>query len=202
MNNGNSLSVSLKTALYVVIFALIVTPEFAGASEGVPHGEHWELRRDGALIANFLVLLAGLLWLVFRFLLPALKNRTEELTNVMQQSETAKKEAGARLAELESKMREFEAQAVKIRNDAAEQGEKIKAKIIEDARASAARILEKAKAEIDNEGVKAQERLRRDAVALATELAEGLLKKNFNDGDQRNAVKGYIKSVEMMGGSK
>lgn len=185
----------------VALFGLLA-PALAFAEEGLHHGTEFVLKRDGALIANFLVLLAGLLWLVFRFLLPMLKKRTEELAATMEQSESARKEALAKLAELDVKMKEFDAQSAKIRKDAVEQGEMIKAKIIEDAKFVAARIIEKAKDEIENEAGKAQERLKKEAVDLAAELADGLLRKNFNESDHRNSVKDYIKSVGSKGGAR
>jgi F-type H+-transporting ATPase subunit b len=191
----------VKALRAIITFSLLaVSPAYA--EEGLHHGTEFVLKRDGALIANFLVLLAGLLWLVFRFLIPALKKRTEDLAASMEQSETARKEAQAKLAELESKMKEFDAQSAKLRSEAVEQGELIKKKIIDDANSVAARIIEKAKSEIDNEAGKAQERLRKEAVDLAAELAEGLLKKNFGEADHRNAVKDYVKAVGAKGGAR
>jgi F-type H+-transporting ATPase subunit b len=186
----------------VGLLYMLLAPAMAFAEEGLHHGEAFELRRDGALIANFLVLLAGLLWLLFRFLIPMLKKRSEELAATMEQSENARKEALAKLAELEVKMKEFDVQSARIKKEATEQGEQIKAKIIADATAVAARIIEKAKDEIDNEAGKAQEKLRKEAVDLAAELASGLLVKNFNESDHRNSVKEYIKSVGAKGGAR
>jgi F-type H+-transporting ATPase subunit b len=187
-------------SLLIVFGALLMlSAGVAGAEEGLHHGERFEMKRDGALILNFLVLLAGILWLLFRFGLPMLKKRSEDLAEGMAQSEMARKLAMEKLAELETKMREFEVQSAKTRKDAVAQGEELKAKIIADAKDVAARIMEKAKEEIDNEATKAQERLRRDAVELAAELADGLLRKNYKESDHRNSVKDFIKDVGARG---
>ncbi len=195
-------SKNLITAAYMIVLLVVASPLLAGAEEGIHHGEKFELRRDGAFILNFLVLLAGAVWLIYRFLLPILKTRTEELTATMAQTENARREAEARLAELEQKMREFEVQSAKIKKDALDEGELIKAKIIKDAAAVAAGIIEKAKSEIDSEALKAQNRLRREAVELSAGLAEEILSKNFNENDQRNSVKDYIKGVNVRGGAR
>ncbi len=200
--NGMIKSKKLIRAAYMIVLLVVFTPLLADAGEGIQHGEKFELRRDGAFIVNFLILLAGALWVVFRFLLPMLKTRTEELTATMEQTQNARREAEARLAELEQKMREFEVQSAKIKKDAVDEGELIKAKIIKEAEAVAAGIIEKAKVEIDGEALKARNRLRREAVELSAGLAAELLSKNFNENDQRNSVKDYIKGVDVRGGAR
>ncbi|MBI3581100.1 MAG: F0F1 ATP synthase subunit B [Nitrospinae bacterium] len=195
-------SKNVTTVAYLLVMLVVAAPCLAGAEEGIQHGEKFEMRRDGAFILNFLVLLSGAVWVVYRFLLPLLKTRTEEIAATMEQTENARREAESRLAELEEKMREFEVQSAKIKKDAVDEGEQIKAKIIKEATAVAAGIIEKAKLEIDSEALKAQNRLRKEAVELSTGLAAEILSRNFNENDQRNSVKDYINGVNMSGGAR
>ena len=197
------LSIAGKRRICLPLLAcFLLIAGVAGAEEALHHGEKFELRRDGSLIINFLILASGLFWVTFRFGIPALKNRSKGLAESMEKAEAARKMAMERLAELEKKIKEFEAQSAKIRQDAVEQGEQTKAKIIEEARAMALRIIEKAREDIESEAGKAQERLRRDAARLAAELAGDILRKNYGEADHRNSVRDFIKYINAKGHAK
>lgn len=171
---------------------LLAAPAFAG---GLAHADHFEMRRDGAWIVNFTLLLAGLLWIIIRFVVPALKQRTESLQKEMDDSELARKESIGRLAELEGKLRAFESEAARIRQDAAEEGEKLKQRIIAEAETAARRLLDKAQAEVESETGKARARLKKEAVDMAVAMAADMLRKNVNEKDHQAAVKQYAQSV-------
>jgi F-type H+-transporting ATPase subunit b len=177
-----------------ILFAGLNRPGVAWA-EGLHHATEFVMRRDGAWIANFAILLSGILFLIFRFMLPALRKRTEDLAEAMDVAAKAKREAEARMDELDAKMRAFEQEAQRVQAEAREQGEALKAKIIAEAVAAAKRILDKAQSEIESETMKAATRLKKETVAMAMEMASGALAKNFNETDQRNAVKEYLQRV-------
>lgn len=171
---------------------LVAAPAFA---EGLHHADHFELRRDGSWIVNFAILMAGLLWIIFRFAIPALKQRTESLQKDMDDGERNRKESLARLAELEGKLKEFESEAARIRQDAVDEGEKLKKQIIAEAEAASRRLLDKARMEVESETLKARGRLKKEAVEMAVAMAADMLKKNVNEKDQQSAVKQYAQSV-------
>ncbi|MBI5178422.1 MAG: ATP synthase F0 subunit B [Nitrospinae bacterium] len=176
-----------------LVFALLLPG--AAFAEGLEHSTEFVMRRDGAWIANFVILATGLGYVIYRFLIPALRKRSEDLAEAMAGAEKLKKEAEARLAELDAKMREFEAETRKVQQDAREQGEALKAKIIAEAETAAKRILKKAQDEIESERAKATGRLKKEAVEMAMETATGLLEKNFNEADHRKAMTEYVARV-------
>lgn len=171
---------------------LAAAPAFA---EGLHHADHFEMRRDGAWIVNFALLFAGALWIVVRFVIPALKQRSEALQKEMNDGELARKESLARLAELEGKLKAFESEAARIRQDAVEEGDKLKKQIIAEAEAAARRLLDKAQAEVESETAKARGRLKKEAVEMAVAMAADMLRKNVNEKDQQAALKQYVQSV-------
>ncbi len=171
---------------------LAAAPAFAG---GLAHADHFEMRRDGAWIVNFALLLAGLLWIIIRFVIPALKQRSALLQQEMDDSERARKESLARLAELEGKLKAFESEAARIRQDAVDEGEKLKKQIIAEAEIASRRLLDKAQAEVESETIKARGRLKKEAVEMAMAMAADMLKKNVNEKDHQGAVKQYAQSV-------
>ncbi len=184
--------------LFTALAALLLSaaPAFAA---GLAHAEHFELRRDGAWIVNFILLLSGLLWIIFRFVVPALRKRTEQLQAEMDGSERARKEAIRRLADMEDKLKEFEAESARIRQDALEEGEKLKRQLIAEAEHAARRLMEKAHAEIESETIKARGRLKKETVEMAVAMAADMLAKNVTEKDHHAVVKQYVETV---GGSK
>lgn len=171
---------------------LAAAPAFAS---GLAHADHFEMRRDGSWIVNFVILLAGLLWIIIRFMVPALKQRSELLQQEMDDRERARKEALAHLAEIENKLKAFESEAARIRQDAVDEGEKLKKQIIADAEAASRRLLNKAQMEVESETIKARGRLKKEAVEMAMAMATDILKKNVNEKDQQGAVKQYAQSL-------
>ncbi len=180
--------------LALLLIALLV-PVAAYAGGGLHHSTEFVMKRDGAWIVNFLILFSGLAWVTVRFILPALQKRSEDLAAAMARAEAAKDEATARLAELKTRMQEFQAESAMIQKEAQEQAEKLRAQIIADATAAAKRIVDKAHAEIASETVRAQTRLRRESASIAMEMATGLLSKSFNESDHRSSVGEYLKKV-------
>ncbi len=181
-----------KAAAFLLYVVLTAVPAFAS---GLAHADHFEMRRDGAWIVNFAVLLAGLLWIITRFIIPALKQRTALLQKEMDDAERSRKESLARFAEMEGKLKAFESEAARIRQDAVDEGEKLKKQIIAEAEAASRRLLAKAQAEVESETIKARNRLKRDAVEMAVAMAADMLKKNVNETDHRGAVKQYAQNV-------
>ncbi len=183
----------MKKAAAAFVWAMLAAaPAFAS---GLAHADHFEMRRDGSWIINFVLLAAGLFWIITRFIGPALKQRSELLQQEMDNGERARKEALARLAEMEGKLKAFESEAARIRQDAVDEGEKLKKQIIAEAEAASRRLLDKARAEVESETIKARGRLKKEAVEMAVAMAADMLKKNVNEKDQQGAVKQYAQSV-------
>ncbi len=181
-----------KVAAFFLCAVLTAAPAFAS---GLEHADHFELKRDGSWIVNFAILLAGLLWIIFRFIIPALKQRSELLQQQMDDAERARKESLSRFAEMEGKLKAFESEATRIRQDAVDEGERLRKQIIAEAEAASRRLLDKAQAEMESETIKARNNLKREAVEMAVAMAAEMLKKNVNETDHRGAVKLYAQNV-------
>jgi len=182
----------------VAVFLFIALPGAAHAAEGLPHATEWVLWRDGGWILNFLILFAGLYWIVRRLAIPALDKRRELIAKELEDAEKARTEAMKKLAELEDKTRRFEKDTVRVREETISEGEKIKERIITEAGIIADRIVEKAKEEIEMETHEAKSRLRNETVELSMKLALRLLEKNMGRADHKVIVEDYPGRVRRM----
>jgi F-type H+-transporting ATPase subunit b len=183
--------------LILILAAVALIPGEAIASGGLQHAEEWVLRRDGAWIFNFLFLFGGLYWLFIRFAIPALKHRTVDIQNTITAAETLKENAAKVLKDIEQKSGEFDSEALRMKNDALAEGDKIRQKVIADAREVSERILEKAKSEIQAEITMAKRRLSDNTVELAMDLAGKSLAKGVGKKEHKEIVKAYLDSVKV-----
>lgn len=178
-------------------FLLIALPGAAYA-EGLHHATEWVLWRDGGWILNFLILFAGLYWIVRRLIIPALDKRGELIAKELEYAEKTRTEAMKKLAELENKTRMFEKETVRIRAETVSEGEKIKEQIIVEAGIIADRIVGKAKEEIEMETQMAKTRLRGETVELSMKLALKVIEENMGQADHKVVVENYLGRVRGM----
>ena len=186
----------MKKLLLTLTFALCAGTAWAG--EGILHATEWVTWRDGGRIVNFLVLFAGVYWIIKRVAVPFFKNRTEEIAKQLEEAEAARMDAQKKLGDLEYRIHQFERESEKLREEAAAESARIKQQIIDDANHVAERIVGKAKAEIESETHKAELRLRKETVELAIKLATGTLNEKLETKDHHSIVEQYAKSLGEM----
>jgi len=175
-------------------FVILALPVAAAASEGggLAHATEWVTWRDGGRIINFLILFAPILWLIKRFIIPALSERSKNISVSLEEAEKNRIEAMKKLSDLEYKIRQFDQETAAMRRDAEKEGEKIRDQIIAEAKEIAARIIDQAKMEMQNETLKAKDRLRRETAELSVKLATQILEKDLRKTDHKLIVDDYL----------
>lgn len=179
----------------ITAFLILALPVAAVASEGgggLAHATEWVTWRDGGRIVNFLILLAPIVWLIKRFMIPALSERTRNIAVSLEEAEKNRIEAMKQLSDLEYKIRQFKQETADMRHDAEKEGEKIRDRMIAEAKEIAARIIDQAKMEMQNETLKAKDRLRRETAELSVKLATGILEKDLRETDHKLIVDDYM----------
>ncbi|GMT42162.1 MAG: hypothetical protein IEMM0002_0573 [bacterium] len=176
----------------------LILPGAAYAGEALHHAEEWVLWRDGGWIFNFLILFAALFWLVRRIAVPALKQRSEMIAKEIEDAEKSRMDAMRKVSDLEYKIRQFERESKKIREETLKEGEEITKRIVADADTIAQRILNEARAQIEKESNKAKSRLHNEAVNLSIRFASELLEKNMKERDHGKIVDDYIVRLRKM----
>ncbi|MEE8483442.1 MAG: F0F1 ATP synthase subunit B [Nitrospinota bacterium] len=178
----------------IAFLSVFIIPAAAYAA-GLKHAERWELGRDGAWIFNFLILFAGIYWIIHRFIIPALSQRSKDIAKNLEQAEKLRMETMKALADIEYKTRAFEKEAAAMREEAIVQGKKIKEQIVKEAQNFATRIVEKAHAEIERETLKAMDSLKKETAELAVKLASELIAENVGKDDHMRITEEYIDKV-------
>jgi len=178
-----------------IFWVFMLMPTAAWAGEGLKHAEEWVLRRDGAWIVNFAILFAGLYWIAKRFIVPALKERSETIVQTLANAEDAKKEAMKILSDLEFKLDRLEEKKSEMRVDALAEGAQIKEELLKEAEEVSKRILDKARTEIEIETRKAKQGLQKEIVEMAVGITEKILSEKIREADQRKVFAEYLAGV-------
>ncbi len=186
-------------SLTLASFALLSVAGTAFANEGgLQFAEEWTWRLDGARIFNALVIFAGVVYLIRRFLVPMLAERVTEIAAQRAALEKAKVDAEARLAEIKKKVAEVAQEADRMRAEARGDAEKLKNAAVAQAKEEAEALVAKAAGQIELEAEQARDRLRREAMTVAVDMAEEIIKKSFGPDDQKRLVEGYLTKLEGM----
>ena len=186
-----------KTRIILLTLLFFIIPLGVVFASG---GEH--AVDSGVLLKDFLyrvlnfAIVVGILWY---FLAKPLKNglskRTKDIEKNLAEAKQAKEEAEEKFAEYDRKLTQATEEIAEISDAIRREGELEKQKIIENAKITAAQIEKDAEAAVNLEIAKAKEQLQREAVQLSVDLAEELLKKNFNKEDDARLIDEYVKKV-------
>ncbi len=173
---------------------LLLLVQVALASEGGHH--EVSLKMEIFRIINFAVFL----WLLWKFAGNALKNhfaqRRESIARSIEEARRAREEAEKRFEEAKAKVANLEREVEQILKNAERERDEQVARIKEETQRMVERMRQQAKATVDLEVERAKRELQQEAVNLAVELAEGLLKEKVTPEDQRSLLKDYINKVK------
>jgi F-type H+-transporting ATPase subunit b len=190
-------------ALFLTIFfALLIAslvigrPIWAFAAEGhgggSDGGKLWDLVWR---IINFLILAGFLVYLLRIPFKNFLNQRQQSIKESLEKAEEARQEAGKRAGEIDQKLAKASKEIEEIVKMLADQGDIEKKKILENARQEAERLKQQARFMADQEVKKARVMLRKEAVDLAANMAEALLKEKITDSDHKRLVEEYVEKV-------
>jgi F-type H+-transporting ATPase subunit b len=185
--------------------SLLVSPSFlllagavAFASSAGGEGEHHSVFEAYFWpVINFLVLI-GLLYLLLKKMdiRGYFKKRTELIEKSLKEAREAKELAEKALEEVEEKLKVKDREIEAIINAASVSGEKEKARLQDEGEKLKARILEQAKTNIDYEVKTAKEEIKAEAVEIAMELAEKKLKEKLTKEEQLKLLEESLRKIE------
>jgi F-type H+-transporting ATPase subunit b len=124
------------------------------------------------------------------------RNRTELIEKSLKEATEAKELAQKSLNEVRERLKNTDSEIGQIIESAKKAGEKEKEAIIADGERLKANILEQAKANIDFELQKAKEKIKSEAAMMALELAEKQIKEKLGQKEQEALIDDYIKRLE------
>jgi F-type H+-transporting ATPase subunit b len=186
---------TLGTSLMITVHFLLFTTLAFAAEEG---GEHVAFTWKDWFwpVINFAVLVIILVIFARKPFAEYLKNRTELIEKSLKEATEAKELAQKTLNEVRGRLKNTDSEIAEIIESARKAGEKEKEAIIADGERLKAKILEQAKANIDFELQKAKEKIKSEAAMMALELAEKQIKEKLGQKEQETLIDGYIKRLE------
>lgn len=186
-----------KFLSYFLLFTFhlsFVTVVFASGGEG---GKEPSLFMDYFWkILNFGILF----FILYKFgkkpLQDFLRGRTGLIEKTLKEAREAKELAQKALAEVEERLKVKDKEVEEIITSARQSGEKEKARLIEEGEKMKEKILGQARTNIDFEVKKAKEAIKEEAVEIAMELAEKKLRDKLSKEDQLKLLEESLVKIE------
>lgn len=183
-------------SLILSILPIITTVSLAHAAGGGHEGTSKEMLIDFAWrVANFVVLVGFLYWLLAKKVREYFLERRQTIKSTIDEKVAEKEETEKKFREYSEKLDKATEEISDIFEMIKSQGTVEKEKIIEDAKKAAAKMKEDAQTRMEQEFKAARNQLRAEAAQLAVEMAEGLLKKNIKQEHHDFMVRDYLDKV-------
>jgi F-type H+-transporting ATPase subunit b len=169
--------------LFLIILAAgtILWPEAVFASEG---GNKWGVWLDIGRFFNLALVAAILIKVARKPLASFFSSRTESIHNQLAEAQEARRQAEAKLAEIESRMSRVDAELEEIKLAAEKEGAEEYLRLVESAGQDASKIVERARQEIEGMTRAAQLELKKHVAELSVQLAEEKIRNEITDADR------------------
>jgi F-type H+-transporting ATPase subunit b len=161
-------------------------------------GAHEEMESPFSLvmrIVNFLLLAGLLCYLLNKPVRNFLTRRQQGVREALEEAQRARDEAAARYAEAQQRLAQAQKEMEELRKMLLEQGRAEKEKILANAEREAHKIRRQAETMAEQEVKKAQYILRREAVELASQMAEALLRDRIDSKDHDRILREYVETL-------
>jgi F-type H+-transporting ATPase subunit b len=185
----------IRAGVVTHLGALLV-PLVAWASEGGEGGGLIEINRSLLIqLVNFLLLLVVLYRFLYKPLMGALAGRTAAIQQQLAEAQAAREAAQRQLADFEERLRAARAEAQSERERATREAAELRDRLTGEARQEASRLVAAAQAEVAQTTRQARAQLQAEVGALATEVAEHLIRKSLRDEDHQRLVREAVARI-------
>lgn len=171
----------------------ILTPAtLLAAEEGA--GEGGALLMAGRIF-NICLVAFVLVWIGRKPLLEFFASRTQSIREQLEAAESARKEAEARLEEMQARMSNLDRELQEIRDAAEGEARAEYQRLVAEAERDAEKIVARARQEIEGMTRSAHQELKAHAADLAVQLAEEKIRKEISDEDQARLFGGIVRQL-------
>jgi|Deesub1362A_J573_1020465.scaffolds.fasta_scaffold03214_3 F-type H+-transporting ATPase subunit b len=186
--------------LLVIACYLIFVPMALAVEGGEHHTTTW---KDWFWpVVNFLVLVAVLVYFGRRPIREYFKKRTELIEKSLREAEEARRFARKALEEVQERLRNTDQEVKEIIEGARKAGEREKEALIAEGERLRKKILEQARTNIEFELEKAKKEIKSEAALIAIELAEKQIKEKLGREEQEALIDEYIQRLSATADSK
>ena len=149
--------------------------------------------------ANFVILAAGLGYLMAKNLPPLFSSRKTEIQKGISESQQMKRDAEKRSAEMDARLAALSADIERFRVESAEEMRQEGDRIGRDTAAQIKKVEQQAAGEIEAAGKSARRQLKEYAAELALGLAEERVRARMNDATESVLVDNFVHDLEQQG---
>jgi len=197
INTVRRSALKVQRLLFPACSLLLVTASLAIASSAGEEAQPSLLKTYAPAILNFLILVALLVFMMKKMDIKGyFRKRTELIEQSLKEAREAKELAQKALAEIEERLKVKDKEVADIVTAAQESGEREKIRLVEEGEKLKARILEQTKNNIAFELKTAKEAIKQEAVDIAMELAEKKLKGKLTKEEQMRLLEESISKIE------
>ncbi len=180
--------------LFLLLLVLSVGTAFASA-EGAEGGGSWSPWMLLWRVINTAALIAVLVYFLKKPMANFFSERRAQIQKDLEDAKEQRDRAERTIAEYEKKIGEMGRELDKMRDELRKAADVESEKVVANADRMAATMVESAKLAADQEVRKAKMILKNEAVGLAVELAESLIREKINEDDRKRIVEEYLVKV-------
>jgi F-type H+-transporting ATPase subunit b len=186
----------LRMTLFYVVLSLIIPIGIACASGGdAEHAGPWTAELLFWRVVNTVVLIGFLVYVMKKPIVTFFSERREQIAKDIDDAKEKREKAEVLIKEYEAKIAGMEKELDRMRAEFAATAEVESGKLVANAERMAASMVEAAKVAAEQEVRKAKIVLKNEAVTLAVEMAEALIREKINDADRKRIVDDYLVKV-------
>jgi F-type H+-transporting ATPase subunit b len=186
------LTVALSGAI-----ACLAAPGAAWAAEA--EGDRWGVFLPLGRLLNLILVIAVLIWVARKPLSSFFASRSQAIRDQLAEAQQARKEAEAKLAEIEARMSSLDDELAGIKAAAEQEAQAEQQRLVAEAERDAQKVVERARREIEGMTRAAQLELRSHAAELAVQLAEQKIRQEMTEDDRSRL---FARFVAGLGGDK
>jgi F-type H+-transporting ATPase subunit b len=182
---------------FAVIMALPLVLQLASTALASSEGgsETWTTSMLIWRVINTVALLALLIYFLKKPLVNFFKERKAKIEKDLADAVDQRRKAEDLIKEYQSKLAGMEQELERMRGELQKAAEGESQKVISNAEKMASTIIESAKIAAEQEVRKAKVALKDEAVTLAVEMAESLIREKISDDDRKRIVEDYLVKV-------
>jgi F-type H+-transporting ATPase subunit b len=147
------------------------------------------------MVINFVLFVYILRRFLFPWIQAYLRSRREQIVAAIHEAEESKKSAAGTVQEYRDRLTQLEQEMNVIREDLRSEGEREKAKLIQEAEGLASRIQDDTRFLAEQEVKVARQRVRADMAGRAQSLAAELLQRHLGAADQNRLAEEFLRGV-------
>ncbi len=183
----------IKILLILICLCFVLSPQFVlASSESESPWSAWMLFWR---VVNTVALIGLLIYFVRKPLGSFFSERKTQIKNDLAEAQEQCEKAEALLSEYKQKLAGMEKEVEKLSAELRKSADAESAKIEANADKLAASMVEAARLAAEQEVRKARVTLKSEAVGLAVQMAESLIREKINDTDRKRIIEDYLEKV-------